>query len=157
MINEHIALPYEMVANNFYMLDNRLIRISDDSRWDASDCTAQKTVRLMDERVPTSRVIYTLINGSAPKGNLFLDDSGNYADVTNNTIFMMLAYSKYSKIQEKDHNHYSQPFTARLIDKEGNRISKSFKSYSEASSWRKSTMNDIWGEDYAILNISSKL
>ena len=146
MTVDFIEFSYEDVADIFRLENGRLYRVSNNSRWDGRDVTDQKTVRLEDgTKLHTPRVVYTLLYGVAPKGEVVMNDVGELVDITDNHLRMVAVNRNTSNVLKRK-DSYSKQYVARWIDQKGKRYSKAFNTFNEATRHYKQMVARYFGD-----------
>ena len=105
------------------------------------------------EYVITERVKYAMANNIELFDYLVQDDSGNYRPVPNN-LRALLAMVQDDKVYKSCEDN--RGYAARLVDQTGQRLSKTFKSYTDALEWQKQQVLDVWGKELIKYNVYNK-
>ena len=157
MTEERTEAVVETVLTNFYKEGDRIMKMGSPGhfRWSEDrDVTDQKQARIGDDAtlnycLEMHYIDYILTNESYPVGWLFKDDDGDYVEMHDETIKMILAY----KAKDKVIRNYNGGYTARYIDREGKRSSKTFTTREEAVAWQRDKVETIWGQALRDLNL----
>ncbi len=157
-IKDFVDIP--LAKEYFRLEDRRLIRISDEKRWNGTDCTNQRMVWIGSKRIKTTRVIFALTNGFNAVGYTVMNDSGHIIEITNERVFMIHSYAKSIKV---DFNgRWKKPYCVRYTpnteptDKD-DRIMKCFETEDEAWSWFYDNMKREWHDTFSELDLLSAI
>ena len=150
----------------------RVCFLRDGELWVYADPSAKQTYRQVDrcvehqkrvKVVPTSvspsgavevlTAKYILAFGSLPDGFVMLDDNNDIVEVNAN-VHQLFSYKHESHVfKQDDGKSRDKPYMGRIVDMNGNRQVKAFKTHELAESGVKSMMMDEWGDELRGLNI----
>ena len=151
-----IDLDVDVVRANFYMVGSELFRVDggNTNHKIYTSLNHQAMVRIGDDRVMTSRVIFVLQSGYSSGEYLLLNDDGKYVEVKP-TVMQMFAYKKSNKINKTQWSKsgHSERYVARWVNAKGERVSKTFDTHGEAIKYQESMVQNVWGKELKDLNL----
>ncbi len=160
MMQEFDYIDVEEANRCFDVIDGRLIRKSDNPRWDGLDCTNRRTVRMGLKRFKSNRITFAILNDRNPAGYVVTNDNGDLIEITDTRVFMVYVYAKSPKIDLN--GRWKKPYCARYTPNTeptqgDDRIMKCFETKDAALSWFYACMNDDWHDTFAELNLLSAI
>ncbi len=106
-----------------------------------------------------NRVNYAMFNQEEPPvtEQVIQDDDDNYISIGDDSVYMLYAYAKHTKVGKPVWENSELQFTARWVDKSGIRTQKSFATLDEATSYQRMMVLSIWEEDLVKYNIVKRV
>ncbi len=144
-------IDVNLLNEHLYIEGDRVLRKDNDRV-----ITSRSSLRVGGSRkMYGNRVKYAMFNQMEPPVNeqVILDDDGNYISIGDDSVYMLYAYAKHTKVGKPVWEKSKLQFTARWIDKSGIRTQKSFATLDEATSYQRMMVLSIWEEDLVAYNI----